>query len=113
MKNYQRDEEVVNTVLDKHMNNFRIRHYDTVTSKHPAWDRYLQHRNSKELAKEYVDWLKEWTPGAILMALSEDRTQEDKNQLIDDVYGDVSRIAAENPMPLDMQMTNLVLEKIR
>lgn len=113
MKNYQRDEEVINTVLDRHMNNFRIRHYDTVASRYPAWDRYLEHRDSKKLAKEYVDWLKEWTPGAILMALSEDRSQEEKNELINDVYDDVLRIATENPMPLDIQMTNLVLEKIR
>lgn len=111
MRNCQRDDEVIYTVLDKHKDNFKVIYNEKTVSRFVAWGKYLEHKDAKRLAEEYIAWLKEWTPGAILLGLSQERSPAEKAELISGIYEEVCRVVADNPMPLDIEIYNFIVEK--
>ena len=99
-------------MLEKHSKNFKVVSKHTVHSRFPAWDDYEKTKDAYTLAKTYSDWLREWTAPAILMNLSAERSAEEKTQIINDIYNELTNRTAKHPMPVDVELYDFVLEKI-
>mmetsp|Transcript_30958 Transcript_30958/g.30609 ORF Transcript_30958/g.30609 Transcript_30958/m.30609 type:complete len:206 (-) Transcript_30958:36-653(-) len=112
IRNYQRNDDMINEVLGKHNSNWRIVHKETVTSRFPAWGQYEIDHDAKKLAKTYTEWLQEWTAGAIMMNLAATRPQQEKQFIISDIYEELFNRCAANPMPLDVQLYDFILQKL-
>lgn len=112
IRNYQRNDSIINEVLDKHRNNWQVVHKETVTSRFPAWNDYVKDQDAGKLAKTYSDWLKEWTSGAILLNLGPTRSQEEKVGIIKDIYEELTRRCTAMPIPLDVSLYDFVLKKL-
>lgn len=108
----QRDPEVLNTILEKHRENFRVVTNEYMPFRYPAWEQYESSKDVQAIAQEYSDWLKEWTSAGLMRSLSQNRTQEEKTAIITEMYEDLTSLIAQDPIPLDLSTQSISLEKI-
>ncbi|OMJ86792.1 hypothetical protein SteCoe_11648 [Stentor coeruleus] len=112
LRNFERNDEIINTVLSRHEKNFRVVVKERMTSRFPAWSEYEKDKDANKLAKNYTDWLKEWTALAILNTLSATRPQEERNKIVSDIYAELQARCSKYPIPLDVNLYDFIVEKI-
>ena len=113
MRNYERDDDIIDSVLERHEKNFKVILKDNqAKSRFPAWNEYEKHKDPVRLGKEYAAWLKEWSAGPIMMNLGENRSPEEKKGIITDIYDELEARCTRFPIPLDVKACDVILEKI-
>ena len=112
LRNFERNDSIINTVLDKHQKNFKVIVKEKVKSRFPAWHDYEKDKDARKLAKVYTDWMKEWTAVAILNSLAATRSQEEKLKIVNDIYIELEDRVSKTPVPLDVELYDFIVEKI-
>lgn len=112
LRNFERNDEIINTALERHEKHFKVIVKERVNSRFTAWNEFEKDKDPVKLAKNYTDWMKEWTATAIMMNLAATRPQEEKVKIIADIYQDLQTRCTKYPVPLDVSLYDFILEKI-
>lgn len=112
VRNYQRTRDLVDSVLEKHSQTFRVVEKQVVCSRFPAYAEFQKDKDAQKLAWTYSDWLKEWTAPAIMMNLAQTRSQDEKVGIVKEIYEELAKRSAQDPIPLDVELYDIILERI-
>jgi hypothetical protein len=77
-----------------------------------AYDEYLVTQDAQKLGRIYSDWLKELTGPSIMMALSPYRSQENKIELLTEIFEQLTQRCIAHPAPCELSFNEIILERI-
>ncbi len=75
----------------------RLDHIDTRIVKCPYAESFNEHGDAARFAEEYIPTIRSWNESIFFNALSAERPQEERRQLIEDYYGTYRDMVRDNP----------------
>jgi len=75
----------------------RLEHIDTRIVKCPFAESFIQHGDAARFAEAYIPTIRSWNESIFFNALSEDRSVDERRQIIEDYYGTYRDIVRDNP----------------
>lgn len=75
----------------------RLEHVETRHLVCPYTRAYLEHKDARRFAKEYIPTLRSWSEPTFAAGLSPSRPLEQRQQILDEFYGRYERLVADKP----------------
>jgi hypothetical protein len=92
----------------------RLDHIDTRIVKCPFAESFLQHGDAIKFAKEYIPTIRSWNESIFFNALSMDRSNQQRRDIIEDYYRSYETLVSENPQGHGMDYVHayMVISKV-
>ncbi len=75
----------------------RLDHIDTRIVKCPFAESFEQHGNAAKFAEEYIPTIRSWNESIFFNGLSDERTIEERRQIIEDYYSSYRELVRDQP----------------
>jgi hypothetical protein len=87
----------------------RLDHVETRVVNCPFASDFKKHNDSKRFAEEYIPTLRSWSEATFLNGLSSQRSNEEKQQIVDTFYNNYQRLVENSPQGHGMDYVHCYL----